>query len=60
MHVIEHTEPSDVPADDQMRELLVWVGPDHRGLELGVVAIVEVDYLLVIHVMPRQFPRRKS
>ena len=45
-------------ADDEMRERLLWIGPDDRGLELEVVAIVEPDQLLVIHVMPRQFRRR--
>jgi hypothetical protein len=36
----------------------VWVGPDDRGLEFEIVAIVEPDYLLVIHVMPYHFRRR--
>jgi len=48
--------PTVVPTDSTTREQLVWVGPDDRGLE--VVAIVEPDYLLVIHVMPHQFRRR--
>lgn len=60
LHVIEHTQPTEIPADDQMRERLIWVGPDDRGLVLEVVAIVEAGYLLVIHVMPRQFRRRRS
>ncbi len=41
-----------------MRERLLWIGPDDRGLDLEVVAIVEPEYLLVIHVMPHQFRRR--
>jgi hypothetical protein len=43
-----------------MRERLVWIGPDDRRLGLEVVAIVEPDHLLVIHVMPHQFRRRTS
>jgi hypothetical protein len=34
-----------------------WVGLDDRGLELEVVAVLNVDHLLVIHVMPRSFRR---
>jgi hypothetical protein len=60
LHVIEHVEPTRVPADEEMRERLVWVGADDRGLELEVVAVAEPDFLLVIHVMPRQFRRRRT
>jgi hypothetical protein len=59
LHVIQHVQPTQIPADDQMRERLVWIGSDDRGLDLEVVAIVEMDYLLVIHVMPHQFRRRR-
>lgn len=47
-----------VAATEDLQERLVWIGPDDRGVELEVVAIVEPDYLLVIHVMPHQFRRR--
>lgn len=47
-----------ISADGKTREKLVWVGPDDRGLDLEVVATVEADYLLVIHVMPHEFRRR--
>lgn len=33
-------------------EGLLWVGPDDRGVELEVVAVVLPDLYLVIHVMP--------
>lgn len=36
---------------------LLWIGPDDRGLSLEVVAILEPDYLLVIHVMPHHYRR---
>lgn len=58
MYVINHAEPVVVQADEVVAERLLWIGPDDRGLELEVIAIVEPDYLLVIHVMPHQFRRR--
>lgn len=47
-----------VAVAEDLQERLVWIGPDDRGVELEIVAIVEPDYLLVIHVMPHQFRRR--
>ena len=35
-----------------------WIGPDDRGVELEIVAVVQPDYLLVIHVMPTHYRRR--
>ncbi len=58
MYVINHAEPVVVESDEDVPERLLWVGPDDRGLDLEVIAIVEPDYLLVIHVMPHQFRRR--
>lgn len=58
LHVINHAEPTVVAATEDLQERLVWIGPDDRGVELEIVAIVEPDYLLVIHVMPHQFRRR--
>lgn len=57
---MNHVEPIAVAADDELQQRLLWIGPDDRGLELEVIAIVEPDYLLVIHVMPRQFRRRTT
>jgi hypothetical protein len=51
-------EPTVMAADEERQERLVWIGPDDRGVGLEVIAIVEPDYLLVIHVMPHQFRRR--
>lgn len=51
-------DPASIPGDDTMSERLVWVGPDDRGLDLEIVAVVEPEYLLVIHVMPYRFRRR--
>ena len=41
MSVINTAEPVVVEADEDVRERLMWVGPDDRGLDLEVIAIVE-------------------
>lgn len=58
--VMEQGEPTVVPADGQEDERWLWVGLDDRGLELEIVAIVLGDLLLVIHVMPTHYRRRRS
>lgn len=58
LHVMNGTEPVTVPAEHDLRERLLWIGPDDRGLDLEVIAIVEPDYMLVIHVMPYRFRGR--
>jgi hypothetical protein len=58
LHVIDTVEPTVIPADEADRERRVWVDPDDRGLELEIVAIVEPEYLLEIHVMAYRFRRR--
>lgn len=55
---MNHTEPGVMAADEDLQERLLWIGPDDRGLELEVIAIVETDFLLVIQVMPHQYRRR--
>jgi len=55
---MNHAEPISVPSDEELQVRLLWIGTDDRGPELEVVAIVELDQLLVIHVMPTQFRRR--
>lgn len=60
LYVMSNTEPVTVPAEHDLRERLLWIGPDDRGLDLEVIAIAEPDYLLVIHVMPHQFRGRTS
>lgn len=59
MHVIESSQPTDVPAVGDFDARRVWRGPDDRGLELEIVAIILPSELLVIHVMPTAL-RRKS
>jgi hypothetical protein len=51
---MNHVEPVTIAIDGELEERLLWIGPDGRGLELEVVAIVMPEYVLVIHVMPTQ------
>jgi hypothetical protein len=41
-------------------ETLTWVGDDERGRELEIVALDRPDCLLVIHVMPTHYRRKKT
>ena len=45
-------EPKRIPADGDLDDRLLWVGPDDRGIVLEVLAVALPDYLLVIHAMP--------
>lgn len=35
----------------------LWVGPDDRGIELEIVAVVLPNQYLVVHVMPTALRR---
>lgn len=37
-----------------------WIGPDDRGVDLEILALVVPDGLVVIHVMPHTFRRSPS
>lgn len=50
-HVINTTKPIAITTADGSNGLL-WVGPDDRGLELEIVAVVLPELYLVIHAMP--------
>ena len=52
-------EPERVPADGDLDDRLLWVGPDDRGIVLEVMAVELPDYLLVIHAMPVVFRRNR-
>jgi hypothetical protein len=49
---------ASVPATAEYNERLLYVGPDHTGLELEILAIEQPDRLLVIHVMPTEWRNR--
>ena len=48
------------PNESGKADRLMWVGRDGRGLELEVIAVELDETLLVIHVMPTSFRRRKE
>jgi hypothetical protein len=58
-HVMEHHEPGREEATSERSARLYWVGMDERRRELEIVAIVEPDYLLVVHVMPTHYRRQR-
>ena len=59
LHVIDTTAPTHVPAVDGFDAREVWLGPDDRGIELEIVAVVLADEWLVIHVMPTALRRAR-
>ena len=59
LFVIENN-PFFVVTDEVGRVQRVWQGLDDRGVELQVIAVVLKEYLLVTHVMPANFRRRKK
>jgi phage gp46-like protein len=61
LHVMTTIEPIHIPATQTEDERLVWVGPDDRGVELEIVAVLLQDQVLVlvIHVMPTGLRRNR-
>lgn len=57
LHVINNYTPTITPATHEHRERRTWIAADDRGVELEIVAVVEPEYLLVIHVMPTRYRR---
>ena len=57
--VIESTQPIQVDGFADKPDRLVWVGPDDRGLILEIEALILLDCILVIHVMPYRFRKGK-
>ena len=51
--------PERVPADGDLDDRLLWVGPDDRGIILEVMAVDLPDYLLVMHAMPVALRRNR-
>lgn len=58
-HVMATSIGIPVPTEPGADPKVAWLGQDDRGLVLEVVAALRPDYVLVIHVMPRQLRRRK-
>ena len=59
LFVIENN-PFLLVTSEEERVQRVWQGPDDRGVELEIIAVVLNGYLLVTHVMPANFRRRKK
>lgn len=57
MFVINHVEPSRIPATSSFDPRLVWIGTDDRGVELEIVALDLPEEIVVIHVMPTELKR---
>ena len=57
LHVLENHEPTVEPHPEGERH--TWIAPDDRGMELEIVGLKLESYLLIIHVMPFRFRRRK-
>ena len=59
LYVLEHYQRQIVfdakSGDTRYR----WVGKDDRGVELEIIAVATPNYLLVIHVMPNDFRRKR-
>jgi hypothetical protein len=52
-------EPVVNPANEERAKRRTWIGEDDRGLELEIVAIVLLEQILVIHVMPTALRRHR-
>lgn len=60
MHVINTVSPITFMNEKNEKEL-VWVGYDGRGVELEIAGIViEEDVILILHVIPRNFRRKRD
>ena len=57
-YVMDKYEPKKF--DDEGTSKLLWLGNDERGRELEVIAIDYVTVILLIHVMPGAFNRRRK
>ena len=53
--VIDSVLPIRVRGILDLPDRLIWIGTDNRGLILEIEALVLLDCILVIHVMPHRF-----
>lgn len=59
LHVLNTVNPVIIPATTYASERRTWIGRDDRGVELEIVGVVEPAYLLIIHVMPTQYRKKR-
>jgi hypothetical protein len=58
--VIENIVAVRTPGQNEFEHRLFWVGVDNRGLELEIAGIEFEDEILIIHVMPMNFRRKRE
>ena len=56
---LSNQQLSDTVASEGTDPKIYFIGPDSRGVELEIVAVVLPRMLLIIHAMPTRY-RRKS
>lgn len=59
-YVVENYEYLELKSDDEKKIQYVWVAEDDRGIELEIIGVVLESYVLITHVMPTSFRRRKK
>jgi len=59
LYVLEQYQPMEINDSHSGEQNRRWIGIHDRGLELEIIAVVTPGYLLVIHVMPYRFRRKK-
>ena len=59
-YVIENYEYQVLESGDEKKIQYVWVAEDDRGIELEIIGVVLESYVLITHVMPTSFRRRKK
>ena len=59
-YVIENYEYQVLESDDEKKIQYVWVAEDDRGIELEIIGVALESYVLITHVMPTSFRRRKK
>ena len=55
-HVMQTVQPTATTTASG-NDALIWIGPDDRGVELEIVAVILPELYLVIHVMPTALRR---
>lgn len=59
-YVVENYEYQVLESDDEKKIQYIWVAEDDRGIELEIIGVVLESYVLITHVMPTSFRRRKK
>ena len=60
LFLISKSDPVELVSDGARPSRLLWQGTDERGLELEVIGVRTPKGVLIIHVMPLNFRRRRG